>query len=95
MQINIIMLKIIILILLLLILLSFIYKIPVLEKYNDEVGTFCNKCSSNNTINKCLICYNCNWIPSIGCVPGSYKGPYNKSLQNNIWYSGDPITFPQ
>lgn len=68
------------------------YNYYCLENYNDEVGIYCQKCNTNNTINKCLVCSNCVWIKGVGCVPGSHLGPYNKKIKNK-WYSGDPITY--
>lgn len=91
------MIKYIIFFILILIIIFVLYKYlnkKQKENYNNEVGAFCGNCEEKNFINKCLRCFNCVWLKNLHkCVPGDQTGPYNKKFNNNIWYSGDEITY--
>lgn len=75
-------------ILLIVIAIYFIRPTKLIEKYNDEVGTYCYDCNLKNTLNKCVTCYNCVWLyGKHKCVPGSSDGPYD-TRNKWKWVSG-------
>ena len=88
------MLIIIIIIFLLILLSIYYYCYNSVENYNDIVGRYCEDCNNKINSNQCTTCFNCTWVTPGHCVKGdNNSGPYNKELNNNLWYSGDPYTF--
>jgi hypothetical protein len=64
------------------------------ENYSQVTpqGKLCTSCMGKN-INSCLDCFNCGYcVDDWGngrCVPGDYKGPYNKE-SCKYYIQGDP-----